>query len=252
MGNEARDLQRKLEEQRQRNQPLTERQAKDLMDQVQDLQRRMQKEMFPEQGQNQQGQQQGQQGQQQGQQQNLQQQMDEMLKESGQGSRSGQLESQQRSLEWQLQQLINKMKMKGMNAPKLEEALNEMKEATKDLGDGQPGQAVPDQNEALSALQEGAQQMQQQMQQQMGGNGSGQGMPEIGDRGGQMQGAPDPLGRSNPNSNLGVDPSAGGNQPREVRDQIRQRLENPNLPQADREYLERLLRGQNPGNPAPR
>ena len=67
-----------------------------------------------------------------------------------------------------------------------------------------------------------------------------------------MQGAPDPLGRSNPNSNLGVDPSATGNQTREVRDQIRRRLENPDLPQADRNYLERLLRGQNPGSPAPR
>lgn len=250
---EARDLKRKLQEQREQNQPLTEKRAKDLMDQVQDLQRRMQNEASSQQGQEQPspGQQQGQQQDQNGQQ-NLQQQMEEMLKESGQGSRSSQLENQQRSLEWQLQQMINKMKIKGMDASKLDEALNEMKEATKDLGNDQPGEAVPDQNAALKALQDGAQQMQQKMQQQMGGNGSGQGMPEVGDRGGQLQGVPDPLGRSNPNSNLGVDPSATGNQTREVRDQIRRRLENPDLPQTDRDYLERLLRGQNPGSPAPR
>lgn len=241
---EVRDLQKKLEEQRQKNQPLTEQQAKDMMDEVRDLNQRMQKDMYPNQQQQNQ--------QQQGQPQNLQQQMDDLKKEAGESSLSDQLADQQRSLEWQLEQLIKQMKMKGMDSSKLEEAKKEMGEATQDLDGGKPGEAVPDQNDALKSLQEGAQQMQQQMQKMMGQGQGGQGTPEMGDRGGQMQGAPDPLGRSNPNSDLGVDPSGSGNYTREVRDEIRQRLENPDLPQRDREYLERLLRGNNPGSPAPR
>src|SRR5262249_5706378 len=125
-----------------------------------------------------------------------------------------------------------------------------MQDASGQLQQGQAGQAVPSQDQALQALNDAQQQLAQQMQQMMQGGGNG---PLSHDTTGDAQ--TDPLGRSETSSaqsNQTVDPAKQDpGRAREIRDEIRKRLENPNLPKTEREYLERLLKDQKQQSPQP-
>lgn len=186
----------------------------------------------PQQGQGQQpGQQPGQrgQGQQQGQ-------------NPGQGQGMGQGEGQggsltdrQRALQGRLGELLEQMDGLGGRLPRsLGEAQRSMGEAGDALGVPDLDQAGQDQNMALDQLRRGAnelaEQMRQRMQAQSGNNGR------------------DPLGR--PNRTRGPDDGRSVRVPdqvdiqraREILEELRRRLSDPNRPPVELDYLERLLR----------
>jgi predicted metal-dependent hydrolase len=124
-----------------------------------------------------------------------------------------------------------------------------------------PG-AVPEQAEVIEGLRQAQEQLQQQMQQmqqqmQQGGAGSGQGMPMP--SGGIEQGDNGPgFNRANPNDFLGIDPESEENRSRDIRDLIRERLNDNDLTPAERRYLNELLQTEGeitldpPVAPAPR
>ena len=111
------------------------------------------------------------------------------------------------------------------------------------LGQGQTGDAVGSQSEALDALRQGAQGLGQQLANRQGqGQGRGGGM-----RGGDNIPNQDPLGR--PQRTAGPDLGTTVKVPdeidtqraREILDAIRKRLGESYRPELERDYLERLL-----------
>jgi hypothetical protein len=143
------------------------------------------------------------------------------------------------------------------------QAERSMKDAGQALGNGQPGQALGPQANALEQLQQGAGQMMQQLQQMMGmGQGPGQGQPggqpgqySQGQPGGPMQPRPgdprnfDPLGRSLPSSGNANDdngvriPEASDiMRSREILEELRKRAGEAERPRIEHDYIDRLLR----------
>jgi uncharacterized protein (TIGR02302 family) len=195
-------------------------------------------------GQRQQGQQ-GQQGQrgQQGQQ----------GEQGQQGMSSEELAQRQQALRERLQELQRRMKGMGLQG---EEGLNSAEEAMRDaegqLGQGETGEALDSQGEALEGLQRGAQGMAQQMQ-----PGDGQGNEQAGNgqpgRSGRQSGMrdTDPLGRPTRNRDWSdgrvriptADESATV-RARRILDELRRRLGDQLRPREELDYLERLLRNQ--------
>lgn len=150
------------------------------------------------------------------------------------------LQQQQQGLEQALQDLMEQMEGMGMQPNgKLGQAGEAMGRATGALGDGQPGQAVGNQGEALEALRQGAQAMVQQF--------ANQGPGYIGNPGGQQMPNEDPLGR--PQRTIGPDLGTTVKVPdeidiqraREILEAIRKRLGDPGRSILERDYLERLL-----------
>lgn len=124
-----------------------------------------------------------------------------------------------------------------------------MRQSTGALRQGQPGEAVNPQTQALDALQQAMQQamqQMQQMQQQMGGaQPGGQGrMP-----GRQQSQNRDPFGRDQNEGAQGtssdkvVIPDKGDLQrSRDIRDELRRRSSERERPQLERDYIDRLLK----------
>ncbi len=150
------------------------------------------------------------------------------------------LQQQQQALGEALQQLMEQME--GMGMPQngqLGQAGEAMGRAEGALGEGQPGDAVGNQGQALEALRQGAQSLAQQL-----GNQPGPGM--AGNPTGQMPNE-DPLGR--PQRTIGPDLGTTVQVPdeidiqraREILDTIRRRLGDPDRSILERDYLERLL-----------
>ena len=151
-----------------------------------------------------------------------------------------QLQEQQQGLEQALQELMEQMEGMGMQPNgKLGQAGEAMGRATGALGEGQPGQAVGNQGDALEALRQGAQSMAQQF--------ANQGPGYNGNPGGQQMPNEDPLGR--PQRTIGPDLGTTVKVPdeidiqraREILEAIRKRLGDPGRSILERDYLERLL-----------
>jgi uncharacterized protein (TIGR02302 family) len=151
------------------------------------------------------------------------------------------LQQQQQGLGEALQQLMEQME--GMGMPqngRLGQAGEAMDRATGSLGQGQPGDAVGNQGQALEALRQGAQALAQQL-----GNQQGPGM--AGNPGGNQMPNEDPLGR--PQRTTGPDLGTTVRVPdeidiqraREILETIRRRLGDPGRSLIERDYLERLL-----------
>jgi hypothetical protein len=151
-----------------------------------------------------------------------------------------QLQEQQQGLEQALEELMGEMEGMGMQPNgKLGQAGEAMGRATGALGEGQPGQAVGNQGDALEALRQGAQSMAQQF--------ANQGPGYNGNPGGQQMPNEDPLGR--PQRTIGPDLGTTVKVPdeidiqraREILEAIRKRLGDPDRSILERDYLERLL-----------
>jgi hypothetical protein len=151
------------------------------------------------------------------------------------------LQQQQQGLGEALQQLMEQME--GMGMPqngRLGQAGEAMDRATGQLGQGQPGDAVGSQGQALESLRQGAQGLAQQL-----GNQQGPGM--AGNPGGNQMPNEDPLGR--PQRTIGPDLGTTVKVPdeidiqraREILETIRRRLGDTGRPLIERDYLERLL-----------
>ena len=163
------------------------------------------------------------------------------------------LQNRQKRLGDQLGQLQNGLKGLGLESEKsFEDALSAMREAEKALGEGQNGKAVEKQGKALEALRRGAQDLQQKLSEL--GENDGQG-----DKAGKSLGGKDlidPLGRpfldgklqnegGDSNAKLRADGKGGGTieeRSRAVMEELRRRLGDLARPQAELEYIERLLR----------
>ncbi|WP_170181869.1 TIGR02302 family protein [Phreatobacter stygius] len=126
-----------------------------------------------------------------------------------------------------------------------------MREAEGALGRGDGQGAADAQGRALRSLQQGAQGLAQQMQEGQGqqGQGNQQGQPGRNGQAGNQD--YDPLGRptrgreANENSNVRI-PNAGegaAQRAQRVLEELRRRLSDPDRPQLEMDYIERLLRG---------
>ena len=159
---------------------------------------------------------------------------------------NGSLEGQQGNLQDMLNQMLGELGRNGMQVPKaLGEAGEAMGNARRNLQEGDKGQALGNQGEALKKLREGARQMAQQMR----GNRNGQGnqMGSNGEGNGQET---DPLGRPMPSDadQYGPDkdmlPTEQAlRRAQEILRSLRERANTPDLPDMDRSYIDRLLRG---------
>jgi len=169
------------------------------------------------------------------------------------------LEQRQQALRDRLEAMKKALKSLGLKGePGFDDAQKDMEDAEGDLqgkGQGQDsqgagqgrgrtpmGDAVEAQGRALEALRKGGQGMQQQMQ--ANGQGKGRGFRAVGK--GQGQGR-DPLGRDK-NGERGASegqlhegPEAAA-RARQVQQELRRRLSDPNRPSDERGYIERLLK----------
>lgn len=261
VSNTAKDLGKKRINQEQ----LRESEAENIIDRFQKIQKELQaqeKEQPPQPDKNQQQQhdQKNQQQQQQEQQQQMLErikQLMEQMKKKPQNQQQQQQQQQkpmsqeQRDLQKKLQELMEKMRQRGMDPGKLQDADQPMDQSAQELDQNDPGDAIPPQEEVLKNLREGQKQMQQQMQQQMQkkpGQGQGEGQGE-GEGDGEHEPSADALGRLPADADaIKIEKDATLSQKR--REEIKNLLEQSNLPQATREYYERLLKGKN-ARPAP-
>ena len=204
-----------------------------------------------------------QQQQQQGQRRPNQQQQGEQQDGAEQGEQNQQLGQNQKQLREKLEELKRRMQEQGMQGEQgLQDAEEAMKQAENSLGQGNEGDAVDAQGRALEGLRRGGRNMARQMQQQQQGQpgqegdepsqyGEGPGGPgEAQGRADNDERNDDPLGRPTPSQEAGERSKLrkGGREStleqraREVMDELRRRLGDPNRLEAERDYLERLLR----------
>jgi uncharacterized protein (TIGR02302 family) len=172
---------------------------------------------------------------------------DRAFRQNQQGERSGEGDSAaQEALRRQLGDLMRRLGEMSGNIPgEFGGAEQAMRRAGEALGQGQPGEAVGPQGEALDLLRQGAQNAMQAMR----GNGAGPGEQMGVDNLGRPSQNRDPLGRPLPGTfgaentgDVGV-PDAGDLQrAREILEELRSRAGDRLRPPAELDYLERLLR----------
>jgi uncharacterized protein (TIGR02302 family) len=124
---------------------------------------------------------------------------------------------------------------------------NAMGDAGGKLGEGNADGAVDSQGQALDALRKGAQSLAEAMQ----GDGDGQGTGPGGTRSGRQQGSngqSDPLGRSLRSNDAADDLTVkipgeiDVQRVRRILEELRRRLADPQRPQIELDYIERLLK----------
>jgi uncharacterized protein (TIGR02302 family) len=130
----------------------------------------------------------------------------------------------------------------------LGQADSAMGDAGSSLGEGNADAAVDAQGKALEALRKGAQSLAEGMQQ---GDGEGQGQPGPGNRAGRQQSGgnqSDPLGRPLHGREFGDDFTVkipgeiDVQRVRRILEELRRRLADPQRPQIELDYIERLLK----------
>jgi uncharacterized protein (TIGR02302 family) len=172
------------------------------------------------------------------------------LGQAGQGG-DGPYAQEQAALRRELGELMSRLgqAMGGELPQPFGRADQAMRRALDQLQGNQPGAAVPNQGQAIEALQQGLQQMAQQLSQQMQ-QMMGQGMMPGLFRG-SSQPSPlneDPLGRRQgmggwaDQSDVGIPSEADVQRAREILDELRRRSGDFRRPQIEREYIDRLLR----------
>lgn len=162
----------------------------------------------------------------------------------------GQLGQEQGALRQRLEQLLKELEGKGIESdPALGDAGEEMGTAEGELGEGDANRAFNAQGRALEALRKGAQGMAERMQ----GQGQGQAQEGPGQQPGPRgqtagQEDTDPLGRPtrarryDPGSNVRVPGEIEAQRARRILEELRRRIGEPDRPQGEIDYLERLLR----------
>ena len=125
-------------------------------------------------------------------------------------------------------------------------AEQEMRGSTEALRQGNPGDAVGPQGQALDQLQEAARQAQQQFMERFG-NQMGQGQQAVGQ--GPNTGQQDPFGRAPNDATPGqaegdvvIPDTVDLKRAREIRDELRRRSGDRSRPEVELDYIDRLLR----------
>ncbi len=258
MDKDVSDTAKSLEKKRIDQEQLREAEAESVIERFQNIQQELQKQeqAQPKQPDKEQQQQRDQQQKSQQQQQQemlerIKQLMEQMRKkpqnQNQQQQQQKSMSQEQRDLQKQLQEMMDKMRQRGMDPGKLQEADKPMDQSAQELDQNDPGDAVPHQEDVLKNLREGQKQMQEQMQQQQKGQQPGQGQGDgqgEGDGEGEHEPSPDALGRLPAGADqLEFEKDAALSQKR--REEIVRLLERQSLPQATREYYQRLLKGKN-------
>ena len=238
-----------IKEKRKKDQSLTHKEAESMINKMRDIQKQLspnsseqnhEKNSVPKNKQQQQQQQQRNE--------TLENALEQLKKQIKQQNPS--LSEKQKKLQEELQQFMDKMKKMGLKPKSLKEADKPMEKSHQKLQQGNPKDAIPNQNEALQKLQEGQKQMQQQMQQQSRpGNNPGQGEgegPGEGTEGGQGRSTKDPSGKLNNEAGKSIEQNDPKNQVRDIRDKIRDMLSDPNLSPENKRYLENLEKQNTP------
>ncbi len=174
------------------------------------------------------------------------------------------LERNQQALRDRMEEMRRSMRKRGADQKEFGEAEEAMRDAEGALGQGKDGEAVEAQGRALDAMRKGGEQLSRQMQQE--GRGTGEGDPDgdpnqmadgpdsgqSGDQqaDGQSGGERDPLGRTKPPSdaqdraklNDNGARTAAEERARSLIDELRRRLGEVARPQAEIDYLQRLLK----------
>ncbi|MDJ0930624.1 TIGR02302 family protein [Breoghania sp.] len=151
------------------------------------------------------------------------------------------LQEGQNELAQRLQELMDQMAKNGMPKPgELGEAGKSMDRAGKALGQGRPGDAVGNQADALKELRDGAGKLGEQMM----GPGGPRGLMGREDNCNE-----DPLGRRPSHTDMPPDgrgPKVPGDidiqRAGRILEELRRRFSDPNRPQLELDYLERLLK----------
>ena len=177
----------------------------------------------------------------------------------------GDLRQDQQQLRDRLNKLLEQLRQRGLGNPQqgqkgqkgekgekgdggdeLGQAGEAMGDAEGQLGDGDADSAVDSQGRAIEAMRKGAQGMAQAMQQ----NGMGPGPGQPGRRGqARAQRDTDPLGRPMRGREYGDDVTVkvpgeiDVQRARRVLEELRRRYSDPNRPQLELDYIERLLKG---------
>jgi len=179
-----------------------------------------------------------------------------------QGDRKGfgGLQQDQQALRDRLKQLMEQLRKNGLGqqpqdgqqgqgaqaGDPLGRAGEAMGDAANSLGQGEAGDAVDSQGRALEALRKGAQGLAQQLEQQMGRN-SGPGRPGRFSRGRAQQDT-DPFGRPLRGRDYGDDSTVkvpgeiDMQRARRILEELRRRFAEPQRPQIELDYIERLLK----------
>ena len=174
---------------------------------------------------------------------------------------SGDLQQDQQNLCDRLKKLMDELAKRGMgpdqrkqgdqegdqNGDALGDADVAMGDAGSRLGEGNPDGAVDSQGQAVDALKKGQQKLADQMQQ---GDGDGQGDGPGNGMGRQQSSgnSTDPLGRPLHGREFGDDLTVkipgeiDVQRARRILEELRRRLADPNRPQIELDYLERLLK----------
>ncbi len=149
------------------------------------------------------------------------------------------LQKRQRDLSDQLQKLLDKMANSGAKPSEdLDSAGNSMEDAGEALGEQQAEDAVTDQSQALESLRKGAQQLAEQLAGQSGGPGQASNSPLNEDPLGRMRRVEGPeFG-----SQVKVPDEIEVQRARRILEELRRRLSDPDRPQLELEYLERLMK----------
>ena len=158
------------------------------------------------------------------------------------GQRPGhnsQLAQRQQELRDKLQSLIDRFRMEGAEAPEqFDGAEKSMGDAKDAIGENNLDQATQQQNQALDSLRKGAQAMAEQME-QSGEMQQGQG---PGNNGRDPLGRPDRSNRPDLGLSVKVPDEIDIQRAREVLDELRRRLGDPQRPAFELDYLERLIK----------
>ncbi|MDQ0475265.1 TIGR02302 family protein [Labrys wisconsinensis] len=161
------------------------------------------------------------------------------------------LRQRQQALREQLEALQKRLDQMGIPGnDDLGQAQQAMRDAEGKLGEGDGEGAVGSQGKAIEALRKGAQGLAKQMEQAQNGQGQGQGQgqPGRGQRSGRANGDRDPLGRllrNDPSDSSGKVPGRGETdveRAARVLEELRRRFADPNRPQMELDYIDRLLR----------
>jgi hypothetical protein len=166
----------------------------------------------------------------------------EMGQQAQGGQPSGQhgdLAKRQQELKDKLQSLIDRFRMEGAGAPQqFDGAGKSMGEAESALGQDDLDRATQAQNEALDSLRKGAQSLAEQMME----NGEIQAGQGPGNNGRDPLGRPDRSNRPDLGLSVKVPDEIDIQRAREVLEEIRQRLGDPQRPAFELDYLERLIK----------
>jgi uncharacterized protein (TIGR02302 family) len=158
------------------------------------------------------------------------------------GKPSGQhsdLAKRQQELRDKLQSLVDRFRMEGADAPsQFDGAQKSMGQAQNALGQDDLDQATQAQNQALDSLRKGAQSLAEQMME----SGEIQAGKGPGNNGRDPLGRPDRSNRPDLGLSVKVPDEIDIQRAREVLDEIRQRLGDPQRPTFELNYLERLIK----------